>query len=153
MPLSRVTSGITGTNTAFFFFFQGLEAIGAVMMFRMSNESKAMLKSSPMLLLGSSLRCTLFTCYSLHTRFSSLQEMQQKTKHFCFILLWKARHLAVPESLLIPSRSFPMADTSVEHESRKTDLVSFTYWQAGKRSAFLFSSWTFCEKLQSPSSC
>lgn len=46
------------------------------MMFRMSNESKAMLKSSPMLLLGSSLRCTLFTCYSLHTRFSSLQESE-----------------------------------------------------------------------------
>lgn len=57
-------------------FFQSLEAIGAVMMFRMSNESKAMLKSSLMLLLGSSLRCTLFTCYSLHTRFNSLQESE-----------------------------------------------------------------------------
>lgn len=44
------------------------------MEFSMSNESETVLKSSVVLLLGSSLRCTLFICCSLHTSFSSLQE-------------------------------------------------------------------------------
>lgn len=46
------------------------------MEYSMSNVSKAVLKSSLMLLFGISLRYTLFTCCSLHTRFSSLQESE-----------------------------------------------------------------------------
>lgn len=61
--------------------------------------------------------------------------MENKTLLLCAFMKSKVLKQWL-ESLLIPSRFFPMADTSVEQKSRKTDRMIFTYWQAGKHGTF-----------------